>query len=77
MEATVKRAVASVVGVLVLSLNQKLGLALDATAQASIAAIVVAYISQSAWKEAALAKVNATPPVTTLADAAAVLGGTK
>lgn len=69
-----KRLAATIAGALVISLNKKLGLELDTTAQGLIAGMVVAYVGQSAAKEVAMAKVDAAAAVKTTSDAAKVLG---
>ena len=69
-----KRLAATIAGTLLIALNKKLGLELDTTAQALISGMVVAYIGQSAAKEVAMAKVDASAAVKTMSDAAKVLG---
>lgn len=50
--ATIRRLVAFVIGLVAVALNKKLGLQLDPTAEASIVALIIGYIGQSAYKEA-------------------------
>lgn len=57
---TFRRMVATGVGLLVILLNKKLGLGLDAADQAAIVGLIVAYVAGSNFKEA---KIESAPVV--------------
>ncbi len=54
-----KRLAAFVVTGVVIALNNKLGLNMDGASIAALTAVTIAFISQSAWKETAIAKAEA------------------
>lgn len=70
---SLKRLMFTLAGAAVVALNKKLGLDLDSMSIASISAMVVAYLGQSALKEVQLAKVDAAAAVSTKPQAAAEL----
>lgn len=70
---SLKRLFFTLAGAAIVALNKKLGLDLDSMSIASISAMVVAYLGQSALKEVQLAKVDAAAAVSTKPQAAAEL----
>lgn len=56
---TVRRAAAAVLGITLVALNHKLGLDLSDAELAALSAMVLGYLGQSAYKEAAQAKAAA------------------
>lgn len=74
LNASLKRLVVAGLTVAFLALHKRFGIEIDATAQAAIAAIVMAYLTQSGLVAAKKAGAEAAAKVTTLEDAARVLG---
>jgi hypothetical protein len=70
-----KRILVTLLGVGSVALNKKFGLNLGDAEIAAIASLIITFVGQSAWKEAAMAKAEvAAGNVNTLEDAAKVLG---
>ena len=70
--ATFRRLLISILGTAAIALNKKLGLGLEMSDTAEIAALVIAYVTGSNVKEAHIAGKEAEQKVTTMSDAAAV-----
>lgn len=68
--ASLKRLLFTLAGAAVVALNKKLGLGLETVDIAGIVSMVVAFVGQSAWKEAKMAGVDAAAKVVTVTDAA-------
>lgn len=77
---SMKRLLVALLGAGAIALNKRFGFALGDTEVEAVAAIVLGYLAQSSYKEAAIAKANAAGnaaanAVTTPEAAAKVLGG--
>ena len=73
LNASLKRLVVAGLTVAFLALHKRFGIEIDATAQAAIAGIVMAFLAQSGLVAAKKAGAEAAAKVTTLEDAAAEL----
>ncbi len=72
---SLKRFLFTIAGAAVVAMNKKLGLGLDPVDIAGIVSMVVAFVGQSAWKEARLAGMDAAAKVTDVKAAVDIING--